>query len=152
MAERMGVANYNDESEIPKIPEPKTCDYDYRSNIKKKQSAKQCELDENVREGKIEIVYRIKEDADLVRAAKYACKNAYVQKNINHLKDELAKGNNNSGIGQKSITKSIIEHRGKNGGRLYVRELDGVTEIVRKSGKNKSNQQFVINRLKEIYG
>ena len=103
-----------------------------------------------VREGKIEIVYRIKEDADLVRAAKYARKNAYVQKNINHLKDELAKGNNNSGIGQKSISKSIIEHRGKNGGRLYVRELDGVTEIVRKSGKNKSNQQFVINRLKEI--
>ena len=147
-----GAANYNDESGIPKIPEPKTCDYDYRSNIKKKQSAEQCELDENVKEGKIEIVYRIKEDAGLVRAAKDACKNADVQKDINHLEDELAKGNNNPGIGRKSISKNIIEHRGKNGGRLYIRELDGVTEIVGKSGKKKSNQQFVINRLKEIYG
>ena len=74
-----------------------------------------------------------------------------MQKDINHLEEELAKGNNNPGIGRKYISKSIIEHRGKKGGRLYVRELDGVTEIVRKSGKKKSNQQFVINRLKQIY-
>ena len=121
---------------------------DYRYQKKKKESGEQCELDENVKE----IIYRIKEDAGLVRAAKEACKNADVQKDINHLEEELGKGNNNPGIGRKSISKSIIEHRGKNGGRLYVRELDGVTEIVGKSGKKKSNQQFVINRLKEIYG
>lgn len=37
-------------------------------------------------------------------------------------------------------------------GRFYVRESDGVIEILAKSGKKKSNQQFVINRLREIYG
>ena len=67
-------------------------------------------------------------------------------------KQELAKGNENPGIGRKPICKGVIEHRGKNGGRLYVRESDDVIEILAKSGKKKSNQQFVINRLKEIYG
>jgi putative component of toxin-antitoxin plasmid stabilization module len=72
-----------------------------------------------------------------------------VQKDLNHLEEELAKGNGNPGIGRKPIGNGIIEHRGRNGGRLYVRESDGVIEIL--SGKKKSNQQFVINRLKEIY-
>ena len=134
--------------------ESKTFDYDYRSNDpkKKKQSVEQCELDENVKEGKIKIVSRIKEDAGLVRAAKEACKNADVQKDVNHLEEQLTNGNDNPGIGRKPICKDVIEHRGKNGGRLYVRESDSVIEILAKSGKKKSNQQFVINRLKEIYG
>ena len=75
-----------------------------------------------------------------------------MQKDINHLEEELAKGNDNPGIGRKLIGNDIIEHRGKNGGQLYVRESDSVIEILAKSGKKKSNQQFVINRLKEIYG
>jgi len=74
-----------------------------------------------------------------------------VQKDVNHLEEQLAKGNKNPGIGRKPICKGVIEHRGKNGSRLYVRESDDVIEILAKSGKNKSNQQFVINRLKEIY-
>ena len=97
------------------------------------------------------IVYRIKEDSGLVRAAKEACKSANVQKDVNHLEKQLAKGNDNTGIGWKPICKGVIEHRRKNGGRLYVRESDDVIEILAKSGKNKSNQDFVINRLKEIY-
>lgn len=137
-----GGANWDDQSPVSKeqkSQESETFYDDYRSNNpeKKKQYAEQCELDENVKEGKIEIVYRIEEDAGLVRAAKEACKNTDVQKDINHLEEELGKGNNNPGIGRKSISKSIIEHRGKKGGRLYVRELDGVTEIVGKSGKKK---------------
>lgn len=44
-----GAANYNDESGIPKIPqELKTYHYDYRSNLKKKESAEQCELNDNL--------------------------------------------------------------------------------------------------------
>ncbi len=62
------------------------------------------------------IVYRIKEDSGLVRAAKEACKNEDVQKDINHLEEELAKGNDNPGIGRKPICKGVIEHRGANGG------------------------------------
>jgi hypothetical protein len=124
----------------------------YNSNEKKKPKAEQSELYENVTDGKIKIVSKIKEDAGLVRAAKEACKNADVQKDITHLEEELVKGNDNPGIGRKSIGNGIIEHRGKNGGRLYVRESDSGIEILAKSGKNKNNQQFVINRLKEIYG
>ena len=92
------------------------------------------------------IVYRIKEDPALVRTAKEAYKNADVQKITQKSR------NDNPGIGRKPICKGVIEHRGKNGGRLYVRESDDVIEILAKSGKKKSNQQFVINRLKEIYG
>ena len=152
-----GAAEFDDQSAVPKkqqSQESKTFDYDYRSNDskKKKQSAEQCELNENGKDGKIEIVSRIKEDAGLVRAAEEACKNTDVQKDVNHLEEQLAKGNDNPGIGRKPICKGVIEHRGKNGGRLYVRESDGVIEILAKSGKKKSNQQFVINRLKEIYG
>lgn len=109
----------------------------------------QCEATEQ----KKEIRSRIKEDPGLVRAAKEACKNMDVQKDINHLEEELAKGNENPGIGRKPICKGVTEHRGKNGGRIYVRESDdNEIEILAKSGKKKSNQQFVINRLKEIYG
>jgi hypothetical protein len=53
---------------------------------------------------------------------------------------------------QNRIRFGIVEHCARNGGRVYVREVDGVIEILGKSGKKKSNQQAVINRLKEIYG
>ena len=151
-----GAAEFDDDkcSAPNKEQSQESKTYDYRSNDpkKKKQSAEQCELNENGKDGKIEIVSRIKEDAGLVRAAEEACKNTDVQKDVNHLEEQLAKGNDNPGIGRKPICKGVIEHRGKNGGRLYVRESDGVIEILAKSGKKKSNQQFVINRLKEIYG
>lgn len=152
-----GNAEFDDQcpvSKEQKSQESSTHHHDFtqKSKKKKKQSAEQCELDENVKDAKIEIVSKIKEDAGLVRAAKEACKNADVQKEINHLEEELAKGNDNPGIGRKPIGNGIIEHRGKNGGRLYVRESDNVIEILAKSGKKKSNQQFVINRLKKIYG
>ena len=147
-----GAAEFDDQFSVPenKKSQESKSDYDYSLNApkKKKQSAEQCKLGENVKE----IVSKIKEDAGLVRAAKEACKNADVQKDINHLEEELAKGNSNPGIGRKPIGNGIIEHRGKNGGRVYIRESDSVIEILAKSGKKKTNQQFVINRLKQIYG
>jgi hypothetical protein len=46
----------------------------------------------------------------------------------------------------------MVEHRGRNGGRLYVRDArNDVLEIVGKSGKNIKNQNFVIKILKELY-
>ena len=45
----------------------------------------------------------IKNDFGLVRAAEEACKNADVQKDVNHLETELAKGNDNPGISRKVI-------------------------------------------------
>ena len=38
------------------------------------------------------------------------------------------------------VQKGIVKHRAKNGGRLYVRQVDSVIEILGKSGKNKKNQ------------
>jgi hypothetical protein len=124
--------------------------YNFVNKKNKNKSGEQCELDGNVKAEK-NVVYRIKKDFSLVGAAKEACKNADVQKDVNHLEEQLVQRNENPGIGRKPICRGIIEHRGKNGGRLYVREADGVIEILAKSGKNKKNQQFVINRLKEIY-
>lgn len=134
---------------------------DSRSKISKskskKQPSEQCEADENLQneEIKIKIVSRIKEDTDtgLTRAARDACKNATVQRNVNELQDKLAKGHKNPGIGRKNLFKGVVEHRAEGGGRLYVRELkDGVIEILAKSGKSKDNQDFVIKRLEKIYG
>jgi hypothetical protein len=102
--------------------------------------------------GQWKIVYRIKEDPGLIREAEKACKNKDVQEDGNHLEEQLAKGNDNPGVGCKYICKGVIEHRGKNGGRLYIRKVDDRIEIVGKSGKDKKNQQAVIKRLKEIYG
>lgn len=107
----------------------------------------QCKVHEKVKK----VVSRINEDDGLVRAAEKACKNSNVQKDVNHLQDELAKGNMNPGINSKQLFKNVFEHRARNGGRLYVRELEDVVEILAKSGKSKSNQDFVINRLKELY-
>ena len=142
-----GGASSDDQCPVPKIKQLEES-YEHIPYYSKKKSPEQCKLGENVKE----IVSKIKEDAGLVRAAKEACKNADVQKDINHLEEELAKGNYNPGIGRKPIGNGIIEHRGKNGGRVYIRESDSVIEILAKSGKKKTNQQFVINRLKQIYG
>ena len=155
-----GNGSDGDDGGIPKYPKTESIEETqrYLSNIdeyiaRMEESSdseeEQCEAIEQ----KKEIRYRIKEDPGLVRAAKEACKNSDVQKDVNHLEEELAKGNENPGIGRKPICKGVTQHRGKNGGRLYVRDSDdNEIEILAKSGKKKSNQQFVINRLKEIYG
>jgi hypothetical protein len=61
-------------------------------------------------------------------------------------------GKSGPGVGWRFICKGVIEHRGRNGGRLYVRRVGDIIEIVGKSGKDKKNQAFVINRLRELYG
>ena len=98
-----------------------------------------------------EIVYRINEDADLVRAAEEACKSQQVQDNINHLQDELAKGNDNPGIHKRYLGNNVWEHRARGGDRLYTREIDDKVEILAKSGKKPQNQRKVIKRVKELY-
>ena len=69
-------------------------DSDYPSNAprKKKQFAQQCELDENVNERKIEIVYRIKENPALIREAKIMGKDQAAQKDVNNLIEQLSLG------------------------------------------------------------
>jgi hypothetical protein len=97
---------------------------------------------------RVVLVSRIKEDPGLVRAAERACKDPEVQDGINHLIDELAKGNPNPGIGNVPIGNGLTEHRHKKAGRVVSRRRGNVIEILGKSGKDKTNQKFVINRVK----
>jgi hypothetical protein len=95
---------FDDNSPVPKKEQPqesKTFDYDYRSNDpkKKKQSAEQCQLDENVKDGKIEIVYRMKENPALIREAERMGRDQAAQKDVNNLIEQLSLGNENPGIG-----------------------------------------------------
>ena len=126
-------------------------DYDYPLNApkKKKQSAEQCELYENVTDGKIEIVYRIRENPNLIREAKRMCKDQAAQKHVNNLIEQLSLGNDNPGRGNRQVKnlKNVSETRGRNGGRVYFREKDGKIEILAKS--NKDNQNRVIGIYKK---
>lgn len=95
------------------------------------------------------LVYRIKEDPGLVRAAETACKDRDVQNGTNHLIDELAKGNPNPGIGNVPLGNGLTEYRHKKAGRVIARKRGTVIEILGKSGKKKRDQDFVINRVKK---
>lgn len=64
--------------------------------------------------------------------------------------DQLSQGNMNPGIGSTPLGNGIMEHRGDKGGRVIVREInDDIVEILGKSGKKKSNQDFVIDQVKK---
>ena len=126
--------------------------YDYRSNDpkKKKQCAEQCELNENVKDVKVEIVYRIKENPALIREAERMGKDQAAQKDVNNLIEQLSLGNDNPGIGSRRVKglKNVSEARGRNEGRVYFREKDGKIEILAKS--NKDNQNKVIGFLQKM--
>lgn len=116
----------------------------------KKQSVEECELDENVKERKIEIVYRIKENPALVREAERTGKDQAAQKDVNHLIEQLSLGNDSPGLGNIRVKglKNVSEARGRNEGRVYFREKDGKIEILGKS--NKDNQKKVIAILQKM--
>ena len=150
-----GAPEFDDQcsvTENQKSQESKVSDYDYPSNApkKKKQSAEQCELDENVTDGKIEIVYRIKENPALIREAERMGKDQAAQKDVNNLIEQLSLGNDNPGIGNRRVKglKNVSEARGRNEGRVYFREKDGKIEILAKS--NKDNQNKVIGILQKM--
>ena len=149
-----GAAEFDDDTcpapNKEQSQESKTYDYRLNNRKKKKQSAEQCELDENVKDVKVEIVYRIKENPALVREAQRAGRDQDAQRSLNNLVDQLSLGNRNPGIGTENVFKDVYELRGKNRARVYYREVDGKIEILGKSVK--SNQQKVINILKKMYG
>ena len=99
------------------------------------------------------MISRIDEDPGLVRAAEEVCNNMLVQVDVNRLADKLEEGHEQPGIGRQYLFGDVYEHRAKNGGRLYVneRKSENIIEILAKSRKKKTNQEFVINRLKELY-
>jgi len=143
-----GAAEFDDQCSVPenKKSQESKSDYDYPLNApkNKKQSAEQCELDENVKDVKVEIVYRIKENPALVREAERMGKDQSAQKDVNNLIEQLSLGNDNPGIGNRRVKglKNVSE------GRVYFREKDGKIEILAKS--NKDNQNKVIGILQKM--
>ena len=92
-------------------------------------------------------------DSLLTRQSKKAYNNEDVKRGIEELESKLERGIEQPGLGSKTVAKGIKEHRHKNGGRTYIKRKDEtIYEVVARSGKRKSDQTAVINRLKEIYG
>ncbi|WP_234477756.1 polymorphic toxin-type HINT domain-containing protein [Streptomyces sp. MBT65] len=93
----------------------------------------------------------IGEDSLLTKSAQQAGKNQDVQRDLDHLFEQLSHGNMNPGKGSKALTGTDVTYaRGQNGGRLFFRNVDGAIQIVGKA--DKGNESKVIARLKQLYG
>nr|WP_202425929.1 polymorphic toxin-type HINT domain-containing protein [Streptomyces sp. HUCO-GS316] len=93
----------------------------------------------------------ISEDSSLVKAAQQAGKNQKVQADLDSLFQQLSRGNMNPGLGSKALAGTDVTYaRGRNGGRLFFRNVDGGIQIVGKS--DKANESKVIARLNQLYG
>ncbi|WP_449060996.1 polymorphic toxin-type HINT domain-containing protein [Planomonospora algeriensis] len=93
----------------------------------------------------------ISKDPTLVKAAQQAGKNQKVQADLDSLYQQLSRGNMNPGLGSKALSGTDVTYaRGRNGGRLFFRNVDGGIQIVGKS--DKANESKVIARLKQLYG
>lgn len=142
-----GAANYNDESGIPKIPqELKTYDY-----VKKKESAEECELDEQNKGGidelpnSSEFFYKL-ETKTARKALKKVWKNPEAKKEVLAGLDKMNKGellprNQKNFKGFKTLkeikltdTRMLVEP-GQNGGPDQIvaifmrRDLDNIASI-----------------------
>lgn len=107
----------------------------YADKKKSKKSAEQCELDENSKVKRVEVIFRIKKNPALAREARVAGKDQAAQRSLNNLVKQLFLENKNPGIGTKKLFKDIYELRGKNSARVYYREVEGRIEILSKSVK-----------------
>lgn len=154
---RGGAAEFDDQCPAPKKQQQsqKSDRNEFQPDIdnskkRKKREAEQSELNDNVTDGKIEIVYRTKENPALVREAEIMCKTQAAQKDVNNLIEQLALGNDNSDIDNRRVKglKNVSEARGRNEGRVYFREKDGKLKILAKS--NKDNQNKVIGILQKM--
>ena len=89
----------------------------------------------------------IGKDAKLVKYAEDAGKS--VQKGLDHLVDQLSKGNTNPGIGTKGLSNGISYARARDGARVFFRQAGEQIEILAKAYK--ANEANVINYLNKIY-
>ena len=104
-------------------------------------------------EQRVIISSSIKQNPSLLRLTEDAVKDEAVQREMNHLIQELSKGNFEAGLGHPGHIEGTKVHylRGRNGARLYYQKrAEKSYQIVAKSAKGR-NQEQVINKLKEIY-
>lgn len=100
----------------------------------------------------IKIRSSINKHKNLCDFAEEATNNRKVQKSIDHLTNELVKGNLEAGLGKPGHidNTNIFYLRARNGARLYYRRISNGYEIVGKSSKGR-NQDNVMNALRKIY-
>jgi len=93
-------------------------------------------------------ISRVSENPTLVREAERISADA--QREVNTLLEQYLNGNTNPGLGNKSLGKGIFYLRGRNGGRIFLREnADGYLEILGKS--DKGNEETVIKTILEQF-
>ena len=77
------------------------------------------------------------------------------RKDVQRLKDRLAKGISEPGIGRRPLQRGFVEHRARNGGRLIVKETgDNSFDIVGEFQGHKrgdAENSRIINRLIDAY-
>ncbi len=72
-----------------------------------------------------------------------------VQKGLDSLTTQLARGNLNPGLGTKNLFGNILYARHKDGARVFFRRVGDKVEILAKS--NKKNEAAVIKQLEKLY-
>lgn len=95
----------------------------------------------------------IKSHPSILRLTQEAVKSPIIERELNHLIEQMYKGNFEAGLGAPGHIEGTKIHylRGRNGARLYYkRSGENDYEIVAKSAKGR-NQEQVIDKLKEIY-
>ena len=100
-----------------------------------------------VGEAGIKLLSSIGEDAKLVKYAEDAGKS--VQKGLDHLVEELGKGNTNPGLGTKGLGNGISYARARDGARVFFKQTQDTITIVAKASK--ANESQVINYLKSLF-
>lgn len=103
---------------------------------------------------KITLSSAIRNHPSVLRLTQDAVKDKTIERELNHLVEELSKGNFEAGLDRPGHIKGtdVFYLRGRNGGRLYYHRIkEHHYEIVAKSAKGR-NQDRVIAKIKEIYG
>ncbi len=104
-------------------------------------------------ESRVNLSSSIKQHPPLMRLEKDAVNDEDVEREMNHLINELSRGNFEAGLGHPGHVEGtdIFYLRGRNEARLYYHRTGKDSyEVVGKSAKGR-NQDQVINKLKEFY-
>jgi len=100
-----------------------------------------------VGEAGTKLLSTIGEDTKLVKYAEDAGKS--VQKGLDHLVEELGKGNTNPGLGTKGLGNGISYARARDGARVFFKQAQDTITIIAKASK--ANESQVINYLKSLF-
>ncbi len=95
---------------------------------------------------------KLEENPYLVRKAEQALESDDIKNGVNHLLEELAKGNMNPGTASRPLGNGIFEHWHDKRARVIVKEAAGdVVLILGIRNKNKKLQDDVIREVLRFF-